>query len=49
MVDTTGKLQTAVNLRDPMTGLNFRAFASGNLFKESYKFGYGLHFGVEEI
>lgn len=49
IADTTGRVQTCFTLGDVMGFLKFRTYASGNIFKETYKFGYGIHIGMEEL
>ena len=49
LVDSTGRIQTCFTLGDVMSFMKFRTYASGNVFEEQFKFGYGIHFGMEEL
>lgn len=42
-------MQSLFTLGDSMGLLKFRTYASGNIFKENYRFGYGIHIGMDEL
>lgn len=49
LFDTSGRIQTFFTLGDVMSLMKFKTYASGNIFKEHFKFGYGIHIGTEEL
>jgi hypothetical protein len=49
VVDSNGRLQTSFNLANVLGMATFKTYASGNIFKENYKFGYGIHIGQPEF